>query len=64
MKCPICARTTQEHEPHYPFCGERCRLIDLGRWASGAYRISTPLTREGEQEAAEGGESPETAVSN
>ncbi len=27
-----------------PFCSERCRLIDLGNWASEKYVISTPLT--------------------
>ena len=27
----------------FPFCSERCRLIDLGKWASGAYVISTPV---------------------
>jgi endogenous inhibitor of DNA gyrase (YacG/DUF329 family) len=28
----------------FPFCSERCRLIDLGKWASGGYVISTPIT--------------------
>jgi endogenous inhibitor of DNA gyrase (YacG/DUF329 family) len=23
-----------------PFCSERCRLIDLGRWLDEAYRVS------------------------
>jgi uncharacterized protein len=27
----------------FPFCSDRCRLIDLGKWASGAYVISAPL---------------------
>lgn len=31
-------------EPDFPFCSERCRLIDLGKWASGAYVISSPIT--------------------
>ncbi len=26
-----------------PFCSERCKLIDLGNWASEKYVISTPL---------------------
>ncbi len=26
-----------------PFCSDRCRLIDLGKWASGEYRISSPI---------------------
>jgi endogenous inhibitor of DNA gyrase (YacG/DUF329 family) len=30
-------------DPEFPFCGERCRLIDLGKWASGGYVISTPI---------------------
>ena len=25
--------------PYRPFCSERCKLIDLGQWATGAYRI-------------------------
>jgi endogenous inhibitor of DNA gyrase (YacG/DUF329 family) len=28
---------------NFPFCSDRCRLIDLGKWASGAYRISTEI---------------------
>lgn len=28
---------------NFPFCSERCQLIDLGKWASGAYRISSPV---------------------
>jgi len=30
-------------DPEFPFCSERCRVIDLGKWASGAYVISSPL---------------------
>ena len=30
-------------DPNFPFCSDRCRLIDLGKWASGAYVISAPL---------------------
>ncbi len=25
--------------PDYPFCGKRCRTIDLGRWLSEDYRV-------------------------
>jgi endogenous inhibitor of DNA gyrase (YacG/DUF329 family) len=28
-----------EGNPHRPFCSERCRLIDLGAWTEGRYRI-------------------------
>ena len=42
MKCPTCAKqTTAEGNPFRPFCSERCKLIDLGRWAGGHYRIPT-----------------------
>ena len=35
--------------PYFPFCSERCRLIDLGRWADETYRISTNLDRDREE---------------
>ncbi len=44
MKCPICKKKEVElGDPDFPFCSERCRLIDLGNWASGKYVISTPI---------------------
>ena len=43
LRCPICRKTVLRSEPEFPFCSERCRLIDLGKWASGGYVISTPL---------------------
>jgi len=30
----------QERNPDRPFCSERCRLIDLGAWASERFRIA------------------------
>jgi len=40
VRCPICKNiTTWEENPCRPFCSERCKLIDLGRWASGDYKI-------------------------
>ncbi len=30
-------------DPNVPFCSDRCRVIDLGKWASGEYRISSPI---------------------
>lgn len=42
MKCPICQKPVELKDPESPFCSERCRLIDLGNWASGKYVISTP----------------------
>jgi len=40
IKCPICkAATTWEENPDRPFCSERCKLIDLGKWAGEEYRV-------------------------
>ncbi|MBZ5649890.1 MAG: DNA gyrase inhibitor YacG [Acidobacteriia bacterium] len=43
LKCPICKKPVNSQDADFPFCSERCRLIDLGKWASGAYVISSPL---------------------
>lgn len=39
--------------PEMPFCSKRCRLLDLGAWASGKYVISTPLQDSDENEIPE-----------
>lgn len=42
MKCPTCHKeVTFENNPARPFCSERCKMIDLGKWAMGEYRIPT-----------------------
>ncbi|MFY9270069.1 MAG: DNA gyrase inhibitor YacG [Candidatus Manganitrophaceae bacterium] len=44
-RCPICRQGMEwEGNRYRPFCSERCKLIDLGRWAGGDYRI--PVNRE------------------
>lgn len=43
MQCPICRKPVDAASQLAPFCSERCRLIDLGNWASGKYVISTPV---------------------
>ncbi|HET8548195.1 MAG TPA: DNA gyrase inhibitor YacG, partial [Bryobacteraceae bacterium] len=43
MKCPICSKTVELPSEFAPFCSERCKLIDLGNWASERYVISTPI---------------------
>lgn len=37
VACPICRKSTtfSPENPYRPFCSERCRIIDLGAWASG-----------------------------
>ena len=39
VNCPICKKLVQPGEPRFPFCGERCRLIDLGNWLGGKYHV-------------------------
>ena len=43
LRCPTCRKIVLASDPEFPFCSERCRLIDLGKWASGGYVISSPL---------------------
>ena len=43
LHCPICKKLVKSTDTEFPFCSERCRLIDLGKWASGAYVISSPV---------------------
>jgi uncharacterized protein len=45
LRCPTCRTLVLRDHPEFPFCSERCRLIDLGKWASGAYVISTPINQ-------------------
>ena len=42
MNCPICRKEVTPGAPDFPFCSERCRVIDLGNWASGKYAIPGP----------------------
>jgi uncharacterized protein len=44
LRCPICKKPVKSADPDFPFCSDRCRLIDLGKWASGQYVISAPVT--------------------
>jgi endogenous inhibitor of DNA gyrase (YacG/DUF329 family) len=47
IKCPTCkAKTEWNDNPFRPFCSERCKLIDLGAWASEEYKIEGRLKDE------------------
>lgn len=43
IHCPTCKSPVKSTAQDFPFCSERCRLIDLGKWASGTYVVSTPV---------------------
>lgn len=51
-KCPVCGKVIpsatsdsdgrkQMNARYFPFCSKRCRLVDLGAWLEGNYRIPT-----------------------
>ncbi len=46
--CPICGKPAVER--FRPFCSARCRLVDLGRWLDGNYRV--PAVENDEEERA------------
>lgn len=55
--CPICGKpTARATHSDFPFCGERCRLLDLGNWASERYVISEPVLEEPAPEKPDPGE--------
>jgi endogenous inhibitor of DNA gyrase (YacG/DUF329 family) len=43
VRCPTCRTIVLAGSEDFPFCSDRCRVIDLGKWASGEYRISSPV---------------------
>jgi len=47
--CPICKTPTDsETSAEFPFCSERCRLLDLGAWSAEKYVVSDPIFDEEE----------------
>lgn len=43
LRCPSCGELVTFDGEDFPFCSDRCRKIDLGKWASGVYKISSPI---------------------
>jgi len=40
VTCPSCQKKEKwEDNPYRPFCCKRCKLVDLGHWASESYRV-------------------------
>jgi len=46
VRCPQCGGESlwRADNPFRPFCCQRCKLIDLGAWASEAYRVPVQET--------------------
>ena len=56
LQCPICRKPVDSAvDADFPFCSERCRLLDLGNWAAEKYVVSEPVFDE------EGENSPESS---
>ncbi len=57
IRCPVCKEpTTWEENSYRPFCSERCKLIDLGAWASEDYKIPGRKEEEEDEENKEADE--------
>jgi endogenous inhibitor of DNA gyrase (YacG/DUF329 family) len=50
-RCPTCGKAVAADAPDRPFCSERCRMVDLGAWLLGHYRI--PPREDLDEDAAE-----------
>jgi endogenous inhibitor of DNA gyrase (YacG/DUF329 family) len=55
VNCPRCGTATpwSEANADRPFCSERCKLIDLGQWATEGYRIPQEEANAGKSEGEE-----------
>ena len=54
VRCPTCRKTSEwEGNPSRPFCSERCKLLDLGKWLQGDYRI--PAAEDESENGSDGG---------
>jgi uncharacterized protein len=44
FKCPLCKAVLPNTDvPTFPFCSQRCRLLDLQNWIDGKYLIHRPI---------------------
>jgi uncharacterized protein len=46
-RCPICGEQAgPPGSDPFPFCSSRCKLVDLGNWLGGHYRVPEPASPE------------------
>ena len=57
-RCPTCRKPVAERRANraFPFCSDRCRLLDLGKWFDGQYRIAGPPADDAEPGPGPGGD--------
>jgi len=60
ISCPNCKKDLFyrkiEDLPYFPFCSDRCKLIDFGEWLDGSHRIEEPINWEVLRRMEENGE--------
>lgn len=58
VSCPTCgtAAPWDPANPFRPFCSERCKMIDLGAWATERYRVPVAPSEDTGESAVPGGE--------
>ena len=59
-RCPVCRKVMNKTDQQssqgggfYPFCCNRCRMLDLGKWFDGAYRIPVEVRPEEAEDISE-----------
>lgn len=54
-RCPICKKgvAPRAANPAFPFCSDRCKLIDLGKWLGEEYRVPSRPEEEEDDEKPE-----------
>ena len=60
-KCPVCHKAVKasfkkksDKPEYFPFCSQRCKLIDLGRWVDEQYRIDGEKAADDDQKEGRG----------
>jgi endogenous inhibitor of DNA gyrase (YacG/DUF329 family) len=52
LHCPVCHKedtaesSDGKRSKYYPFCSDRCKLLDLGAWLNAEYMIKSSLAKD------------------
>jgi uncharacterized protein len=52
IECPICKKKIDADSKgkYFPFCSQRCKLVDLNAWFSNGYTITSPIPDESDED--------------